>query len=60
VNAPLLRLLVAAAGRSVEQGTLVEIVETAARLLSLIRPLLAEADIRGSGEGPATADPPPP
>lgn len=43
MNPTLLRLLLAMAGRSAEQGTLVEIVETFAKLVRLIEPLLDTA-----------------
>ena len=40
MNPTLVRLLLAMASRSVEQGTLVEIVQTFAKLVRLIEPLL--------------------
>jgi hypothetical protein len=58
MNTTLLRLLVTAAGRSAEQGTLVEIVETAARLMALLRPLLTDVDGSTIRE-PATSTQPP-
>lgn len=41
MNPSLIPLLLAMAGRAVEQGTLIEIVETFATLVRLIEPLLA-------------------
>lgn len=38
--APLLRLLLAAAANSVQQGTFVEIIATIAKLLRLVEPLI--------------------
>ena len=41
MNASLLPLLLAMAGRAAQQGTLIQIVETFATLVRLIEPLLA-------------------
>lgn len=45
----LMPILLAMAGRAAQQGTLVEIVETFARLVRLIEPLIAAAKPDGTG-----------
>ncbi|MCW6511003.1 hypothetical protein [Lichenifustis flavocetrariae] len=43
MNPTLLKILLAAAGRSAEQGTLFDIIATAVKLARLIEPLLDQA-----------------
>ena len=50
MNQALIRLLLAMASRSVERGTLVEIVQTFAKLVHLIEPLLDGTPGRTPGQ----------
>ena len=54
MNPALLKFLLAAAGRSAEQGTLFEIIATAVKLVRLIEPLLDQtADLDRTSEVPS-------